>query len=189
MDYILFHSQYSPSSKKLFDEFPNLMGKSVSVDSVAMRSYVKKLHIVCVPTLLLLIDNKPIDKIVGYDKIYNWLLITIYRSNQLQKIEDSIEEPDISQDIPNQTSKLQNIPNQSSNIPIQNQIQEIESIESNQTSLDDLVLVDEPQPVLENRNEPKVPTKAGGSTLSIAEALKKERDNDLETNNKKRMSN
>lgn len=176
MDYILFHSQYSPSSKKLFEDFPALIEKGICVDSNLMRAQVKKLHIVCVPTMIIILNNKIVDRIVGYEKIYNWVMITLYRTNQFQ---------------PAQQPNTDTPPVQQSQPQRQPDIPQDEPVEydkpAQQTNLDDLILVDEPPSNLSARTEPKVQTGISGSTLQLAEALKKERDNDLETNNKKRM--
>lgn len=179
MDYVLFHSKYSPSSKKLFEDFPGLLDKGVCIDSPAMRAHVKKLHVLCVPTMIITLNNKIVDKIVGYDKISDWLLITLYRTNQLQTIQQNeISEPIPENDIEEPVQVLQARQVQPPPTP---------SPQLQQTSLDDLILTDEPESIIPDRTEPKIHTGTNGSTLQLAEALKKERDNDLETNNKKRM--
>lgn len=191
MDYILFYSHYSPSSKKLFEDFPNLREKSISVDSQAMRMYMKKLHIVCVPTLGIIINNKIVEKIIGYDKIYNWVLITLYRTTQLQTAEEP-EPQTITQIVDEPTETKYYKQPEIETEPMLHQQQTLATPIQNKTSLDDLILTDEPpepKEFLQNRTEPKVQTGISGSTLQIAEALKKERDNDLETNNKKRIPN
>lgn len=179
MDYMLFHSKYSPSSKKLFEDFPGLTDKGVCIDSPTMRAHVRKLHIICVPTMVIILNNKIVDKIVGYDKISNWLLITLYRTNQLQNLQISQEDPPEPREVVEEPIQTRvSSPSPSS----QHQLQ--------QTNLDDLILTDEPESIIPERTEPKIQSGisgANGSTLQLAEALKKERDNDLETNNKKRM--
>ncbi len=186
MDYILFHSQYSPSSKKLLEEFPSISEKSVSVDSEGMRRYMKRINIVCVPTLILILNNKIVDRIVGVDKITNWIMVTLYRASQLQPGGVVESEPDESpqQYVPqvvqqSQSEKTVRVPD--SGAPDG----------SGHTSLDDLVLVDEdPSPMIANqpldneRIEPKIQM-GGSNTMALAEALKKERDGSLD--NKKRM--
>ena len=169
MDYILFHSQYSPSSTKLVEQFPSILEKSVSVDSLAMRNYAKRLHIFCVPTLIITMDNKIIERISGYENVYNWLVVTIYRISKLQ---------------PNDEPEPQFEENTSSNYsapPIE-RIEEPEQ-EDSTTSLDNLLLED----VEEDRSTPHVQMGMGVNTMQLAEAMKKERDN-LDPGNKKKFS-
>jgi hypothetical protein len=185
MDYILFHSQYSPSSKKILEEYPSILEKAVSVDSQGMRKYVKRLHIVCVPTLIVLLNNKIIDRIVGYDAISNWIMVTLYRANQLSYSTSSTSS----------TSAETMMGEEPSNMHPEMGIQHAVAKESdfinpsNLTNLDDLVLIDEsPTPsnqgIDNERMEPKIQM-GGSNTMALAEALKKERDGSLE--NKKRM--
>lgn len=181
MDYLLFHSQFSPSSQKLFDEFPALREKAISVDSVAMRTYVKKIHIVCVPTLTVLLGNRIIDRVIGYDAIYNWFVTTMYRMGQLQP------------PVPPSTYEPQQHADMATNVE-----EDVESdlVPATSTSLDDLILEDIPvsksdqqhhqmmqhQP---ERETPLVQTGISANTMLLAEQLKKERDNNLEGNKKK----
>jgi hypothetical protein len=164
MDYILFHSQYSPSSRKLIEQFPSISEKTVLVDSVAMRAYAKRLHIICVPTLVVILNNKIIERIVGYENIYNWLVVTIYRVNKLQNIQEDVE-PELEP-------------------PIQQVEPTSPDMQNTTTSLDNLVLED----LEEERVTPHVPIGTGVSTLQLAEAMKKERDNS-DPGNKKKFSN
>lgn len=168
MDYILFHSQYSPSSRKLFEQFPSLNEKAVSVDSMAMRAYAKRLHVICVPTLVVILNNKIIERIVGYENVYNWLVVTIYRVNKLQNIQEP-ETDEISEEQPT---------------IFQEQPPESPDMQRTTTSLDQLVLED----LEEERATPHVPIGTGVSTLQLAEAMKKERDNS-DPANKKKFSN
>lgn len=179
MDYIIFHSQFSPSSKKIFEEFPAMREKAVSIDTVQMRTYAKHLHIVCVPTMVIILGNKIIDRIVGYDKISNWIILTLYRTNQINPVQEIQE--------------AQTIP-QSPTPPVQvSYVQPEPEIPQQQTSLDTLILTDETPQENEINNsermEPKISGSGSVSTLQRAEALKKERDGDLENNNKKRTIN
>lgn len=169
MDYILFHSQYSPSSTKLVEQFPSILEKSVSVDSLAMRNYAKRLHIFCVPTLVITMDNKIIERISGYENVYNWLVVTIYRISKLQPNEEP--EPQFED-----TSSNYSAP------PIE-RIEEEPQQEGSTTSLDNLLLED----IEEDRSTPHVQMGMGANTMQLAEAMKKERDN-LDPGNKKKFS-
>ncbi len=164
MDYILFYSQYSPSSMKLIEQFPSILEKSVSVDSSAMRTYAKKLHIICVPTLVIIMDNKIIERISGYENVYNWLIVTIYRINKLQPSDEP--EP---QDYEEQMD-VEHVP-QKSAVSTREIVQQ--ESEDATTSLDNLVLED----VEEERATPHVQMGMGVNTMQLAEAMKKERDN------------
>jgi hypothetical protein len=172
MDYILFHSQYSPSSRKLIEQFPPISEKAVLVDSVAMRAYAKRLHIICVPTLIVILNNKIVERIVGYENIYNWVVVTLYRVNKLQSLNDpEPEEERISEQQPTRVYAEEQ--------PVS------PDVVNTTTSLDKLVLED----VEEERVTPHVPIGSGGvSTLQLAEAMKKERDNS-DPGNKKKFSN
>lgn len=199
MDYILFQSQYSPACKKLLHQFPNLREKSVSVDSSQMRSYIKKLHVVCVPTLVLIMGNKIIERIVGYESIQNWLLITIYRANQISQPPEPEEiiKPQVVQPVQPQNNPVQpqNNPVQPQNNPVQS-VQSVQSVPVQEilpttpvkqtTSLDQLILTDESDdnPV-EDRHEPLVQTGSSTNTMQLAEALKKEREKSID--NKKKL--
>jgi len=188
MDYLLFHSQYSPSSKKLFDEFPMLKEKAISVDSVAMRAYVKKIHVVCVPTLLVLLGNRVIDRVIGYESIYNWLVTTLYRMGQLQA-SSAVVEPDSEIDSNVSLSPLMEYEPQSPTMT-KSVATATDGFIPGATSLDDLVLEDIPltlQPQQE-RDTPLVQTGMSANTMMLAEALKKERDNIDPSANKKKYS-
>lgn len=196
MDYLLFQSQYSPSSKKLMDEFPALRDKSVSVDSTAMRTYVKKLHVVCVPTLLITLGNRIVDRVVGYDSISNWLLISLYRMGQLQGtptsneyIESGMhEEYPISQQQPEFSTQSVPVHEDPSLSTVAHAAPTASS-----TSLDDLILEDIPKAeqqrfeYQETREAPIVQTGISANTMLLAEQLKKERDN-YDPSNKKKFS-
>ena len=165
MDYILFHSQYSSSSKKLLEEFPSLFEKSVSVDSKQIRMYLKDLAIVSVPTLVLILHDKIVDRIIGYENIINWLHITIYRTEQIRNIETEYE-----QEIEN------NAPiNPQINVPL-NVSEDDGNVENitEHTSLDDLVIED----LGPSTDEKLHITRSSGNTnlLKVAEELKKQRD-------------
>jgi len=186
MDYILFHSQYSPSSKKLLEEFPSISEKAVSVDSEGMRRYMKRINIVCVPTLILILNNKIVDRIVGVDKISNWIMVTLYRASQLQPGGVAESEPDESHQQPQYVPQAVQQSQSEKMVPHSGS-----SDGGGHTSLDDLVLVDEDpspmsanQPLDNERIEPKIQM-GGSNTMALAEALKKERDGSLD--NKKRM--
>jgi hypothetical protein len=199
MDYILFQSQFSPSCKKLLQQFPNLQEKSVSVDNAQMRNYIKKLHIVCVPTLILTMGNKIIERLVGYESIQNWLLITIYRANQISQ---PIEQPSDSQPIVQNSSQIglqmnSQLEPQPIKSPESVQPTQSESIHAvspvppkpQQTSLEQLILTDDSESIenpIEERSEPLVQMGSGANTMQLAEALKKERDNSFE--NKKKIA-
>jgi hypothetical protein len=203
MDYLLFYSQYSPSSKKILEQFPNIINKAVSVDSSQMKKHLKKLSIVCVPTLIIFSEGKILERIAGYAKIYNWILVTLYRIDQIQP-QDEPQQPQVQQYQPQpQQSQPQMSQAQmsQSQIPqpqisqtqtvtqLPQQVQQVEEdviIEDDlmiqgKTSLDDLVLEDIPE-----REEPTRPSSNSGSTMQLAEALKKERDN-LDPKSKKKF--
>ena len=190
MDYLLFHSQYSPSSKKLLDEFPALREKAVSVDSVAMRSYVKKLHVVCVPTLMVILGNRVVDRIVGYDSISNWLLVSLYRMGQLQGAAAPNEYVNPPMDeYPDAQSEL--VPQ--SVVDVLDDADVAATSVSTSTSLEDLILEDIPKAeqqrmeYQETREAPIVQTGMSANTMLLAEQLKKERDN-YDPSNKKKFS-
>ena len=172
MDYLLFHSQFSPSSTKLLQQFPNLQEKAISVDSHAMRAYVKKLHIVCVPTLLVLLNNRIIDRIIGFDSILNWLTTTIYRAEQLQTTQVQA----VTNEMP-----LEYEPEQPEDMPVESNHHSMSN--SATTSLDDLILEEVP----EEHSTPIVQTGMSANTMSVAEALKKERENFEPSTNKKKF--
>jgi hypothetical protein len=185
MDYLLFHSQYSPSSKKLFDEFPMLKEKAISVDSVAMRAYVKKIHVVCVPTLLVLLGNRVIDRVIGYESIYNWLVTTLYRMGQLQA--SSVGAESEAQQFPTQAGVVTLEP---SDVEYEPSIHDSSEHSSGlgATSLDDLILEDIPMAQQQERETPLVQTGMSANTMMLADALKKERDNLDPGANKKKFS-
>lgn len=174
MDYILFHSQYSSSSVKLIEEFPSIVEKGVLVDSIAMRNYVKQLRIVCVPTLVVILDNKIVERIMGFENVRNWLIVTIYRVNKLQPLE-----PEPEPEMEYARTFVQ------SEEPMSQPIQEREPQQESTTSLDNLILED----VVEERDTttPHVQMGLGANTMQLAEAMKKERDNNLDSGNKKKF--
>lgn len=176
MDFLIFHSQFSPSSQKLLEDFPALREKAVSVDSGSMRVYVKKLKIVCVPTLLVLLGGqRVIDRVVGYDSISNWLIESIYRVNQLQ----SGAPPTAMQEDPEVLAPVavEGAMNVDPSVP-----------QASFTNLDDLVLeqVDTNAEEEDDRDTPLVQTGMSANTMALAEQMKKERDNlDPNVNKKK----
>ena len=196
MDYLLFHSQFSPSSQKLFDEFPALREKAISVDSLAMRNYVKKIHIVCVPTLTVLLGNRIIDRVIGYDAIYNWFVTTMYRMGQLQATPPPAA---LESSSPMSASGERGefvASSGGSSMIIDNEEDaydhDMDSTPATSTSLDDLILEDIPkteqqrhQMLQPERETPLVQTGISANTMLLAEQLKKERDNNLEGNKKK----
>lgn len=91
MDYVIFYSNFSSSCAKLFQEFPQIMTKAVSVDSLQMRSYLKTINIVCVPTLVVILNNKIVDRIVGDQDISNWLTQMVYQASRIQPTEGPVE--------------------------------------------------------------------------------------------------
>jgi hypothetical protein len=176
MDYILFHSQFSPSSRKLVEQFPSIIEKSVSVDSSAMRTYAKRLHIFCVPTLVIVMDNKIIERISGYENVYNWLIVTIYRVSKLQP-SDELDSQDYSESM--------DLPPPKKSVVSREVVEDDEENyeEEATTSLDNLLLED----VEEERSTPHVQMGMGVNTMQLAEAMKKERDN-LDPGNKKKLA-
>lgn len=193
MDYLLFHSQFSPSSQKLFDEFPALREKAISVDSLAMRNYVKKIHIVCVPTLTVLLGNRIIDRVIGYDAIYNWFVTTMYRMGQLQATPSpsALESPVTMSSGERAEFVASHGPPMT--MSVEEDDHETDSTPATSTSLDDLILEDIPKMEQQHhqmmhqpeRETPLVQTGISANTMLLAEQLKKERDNNLEGNKKK----
>lgn len=198
MDYILFYSQFSPSSMKLINQFPNIKEKAVSVDSIEMRKLVKSLNIVCVPTLIVHLGRKIIDRIIGATEINNWLLVSIYRANQLSssKFEPEHEPEYVIQELPPQhqpqpqntqsistAPQLVSVTSQQVSTNVQENIGEETSY--GYTNLEDLVLEDVQEPSRDNMNrsppertEPHVQMIGGSgvNTLQLAETMKKERE-------------
>lgn len=120
MDYLLFYSQYSSSSQKVLEDFPSLMEKSISVDSKQIRMYLKNLSIVSVPTLVLILHDKIIDRIIGYENIVDWLNITIYRTDQIRNVNvEQMEQEDNEQFMETQQHQQQQQPLQQ---PLQQQL-------------------------------------------------------------------
>lgn len=179
MDYLLFHSQFSPSSVKLLEQFPALNDKAISVDSAPMRAYIKKLRIVCVPTLLVLLNNRIVDRVVGSESILTWLATSIYRAEQLQP----------PQPVPAAAAYLpsHDDDDDGTNGRVEAAVMSAPTSAATTTSLDDLILEDIQAPVVpEERETPIVQTGMSTNTMSLAEALKKERENfDPSTNKKK----
>lgn len=190
MDFLVFYSQYSPSSQKLFEDFPNLKEKSICVDSSAMRVYVKKIHIVCVPTLIVLLGNRIIDRVVGYDSIHNWLVTSIYRMSQLQTENNpgnfgNPGYPGYPEPIHLDSSQLDT---PMEDVPTAVPPEDMPTTSVSQiTQLDDLILEDIPLNEQE-RETPLVQTGMSANTMMLAEALKKERDGLDPSANKKKFS-
>ena len=178
MDYLLFYSQYSSSSQKVLEDFPSLIEKSVSVDSKQIRMYLKNLSIVSVPTLVLILHDKIIDRIIGYENIVDWLNITIYRTDQIrnvnveqEEIEQFMETRQSPQQLQSQQLQSQQIPQQSQQIPQPQQQQQ--QNETEYTNLDDLLLEDVETP---SEDIHITRSSTNNSLLKVAEELKKERD-------------
>ena len=76
MDLILLYSQHSDFCMKLADEFPNIMDRAVSVDSSQSREIADHLSVSVVPTLLVVAQDKIIQRVIGYYEIRNWLGLT-----------------------------------------------------------------------------------------------------------------
>lgn len=180
MDFLLFYSQYSPSSKKLLDEFPMLQEKAISVDSAPMRAYVKRIHVVCVPTLMVLMGKRVIDRVIGYESIYNWLMTSLYRMGQLQA-SPTVLEPEVHDE--SSSSFMGSSPTDHAPVMM---VEPTSSAGS--TSLDDLILEDVPAAQQQDRETPLVQTGMSANTMMLAEALKKERDNLDPGANKKKFS-
>jgi hypothetical protein len=190
MDYILFHSQYSASSRKLLEEFPTITEKGVLVDSAVMRTYAKKLHIVCVPTLVIILDNKIVERIVGYEHIQNWLLVTLYRVNKLQPFEPDYNEQETSWPSESPPSSENNNPQFTQEFT--REVSSNNQVEEGTTNLDNLILediVENPplKPVVNEPTTPHVQMGLGANTMQLAEAMKKERDN-IDPGNKKKFN-
>lgn len=202
MDYLIFFSKYSNPCQKLFEEFPGAFEKSVMVDSPEMRKYIKKLQIVCVPTLAVILGGKIIERVTGFDSISNWLLIAIYRSNQLQvstQPQPPASAPNPPPSLPPQEyihQQPQYIMQQSVQSPSPPQPVQIlhpqqhdfetsslmvdrpQSAPFAQTNLDDLLLEDINEPgSIEDLSGGSSPKSSSLNTIQRAEALKKERDN------------
>ena len=185
MDYLLFYSQYSSSSQKVLEDFPSLIEKSVSVDSKQIRMYLKNLSIVSVPTLVLILHDKIIDRIIGYENIVDWLNITIYRTDQIrnvnveqEEIEQFMETRQSPQQLQSQQLQSQQIPQQSQQIPQQSQQipqpqQQQQQNATEYTNLDDLLLEDVETP---SEDIHITRSSTNNSLLKVAEELKKERD-------------
>jgi hypothetical protein len=178
MDYILFYSEYSRPCQYLIQQFPDLIKKSISIDSIGIEEYLKKLKIVSVPTLLILLESPSktsiVDRIVGYEEIHNWFITTLYRMNQ---VEFATPEQNHSEQFVDSNYSQ----NYSQNIQQQN----IEQVPESTTNLDTLYLEDlegtesvksveggQPQ-----EQEPHAAVKTGGiSTMKLAEEMKRQRE-------------
>jgi hypothetical protein len=171
MDFILFYSQFSNSSRKLLEEYPSLSEKSVSVDSTHIRNIIKKMSIVCVPTLLLYnSNNKIIERIIGYEHIVNWITIYIYNTQRfMPKANEQIHDE---QNIDEQILSTQTNELQYNNL--KDNINDRETLNDNQTNLDDLILEDN-----DDKQDYHITrsNSGNGSLLKMAEEMKKERDN------------
>ena len=211
MDYLIFSSRFSPSCQKVLDEFPGALSKIVMIDSKSMRDYAKKLKIVCVPTLIVILGDKIIERIVGFESIQNWLLIAIYRSNQLQMSTTIPSEDNMSYSNPNPiapsapssvqypTSTVYSLPIQQQHLdaspPQQPQHSQQQEMLYETTSLHsvqpispssgqtnlDDLILDE---VAENPIGIGPKGSSPMNTIQLAEAMKKERDNSFEKGKK-----
>jgi hypothetical protein len=175
MDYILFYSDYSRPCQYLIQQFPDLIKKSISIDSMGIEEYLKKLKIVSVPTLLILLESPSktsiVDRIVGYEEIHNWFITTLYRMNQ---VEFTTPEQNHSEQFVESQNYSQNI-----------QQQNIEQVPESTTNLDTLYLEDlegtESVKSVEGgqtqEQEPHAAVKTGGiSTMKLAEEMKRQRE-------------
>ena len=169
MDYILFYSEYSRSCQYLIQQFPDLLKKSVSIDSIGIEEYLKKLKIVSVPTLLIVLESpiktSIVDRIVGYEDIHNWLITTLYRMNQVEYQPEQYSSDQVSSNQMDYTDYTQT-----------SQQQDLEST----TNLDTLYLEDlteGDQPQASQDQEVHTAVKTGGvSTMKLAEEMKRERE-------------
>ena len=157
-DFILFYSKYSPISCKLLEEFPALSEKSVSVDSVPIRKILKKFVVTSVPTLILILNNNIVDRIIGYENVSNWLHLYVYRVNHLTNSTENDEQMFVQEDEP--TYNDESVVAEPQNI----------SGSDGKTSLDDLILE-------ESQEEVHITKATPVNLLKMAEEMKKERDN------------
>ena len=172
MDFILFYSQFSNVSRKLLEEYPSLIDKSVSVDSSQIRNIIKKMSIVCVPTLLLHNNGKIVERIIGYEDIVHWINVYIYNTQKFTQSNEINEINQINQ--VNQVNQVNDIDTYNQSVQSLQPVQSVSDTQDSfqQTNLDDLVL--------EDKEEEYHITRSGsgnGSLLKMAEEMKKERDN------------
>lgn len=74
MDLIVIYSNYSPACRELFELFPHLTEKAVCADNAAFRGVVtEQLKVAAVPTLLVVEESTILRRVVGVDRIRNWL--------------------------------------------------------------------------------------------------------------------
>lgn len=109
MDYILIYSEYSQSSRKLVEEYPHILQKSISVDSLEMRYIIKQFDIISVPTLIIFNNNNIIDRIIGYYDIVQWLMRFLYQANILQNEVQDVYTESIEEENEDQTTFSENI--------------------------------------------------------------------------------
>jgi hypothetical protein len=176
MDYILFYSEYSRSCQYLIQQFPDLIKKSVSIDSIGIQDYLKKLKIVSVPTLLIVLESPVktsiVDRIVGYEDIYNWFITTLYRMNQVEFHDQNQTEQNYPETI-TETDTYNPQP------PQPQHTQTFEQPEST-TNLDTLYLEDlehtEGEQQQTQEQEQHTAVKTGVSTMKLAEEMKRARE-------------
>lgn len=166
MDYLLFYSEYSKPCQELFREFSEVIfpEKTICVDTIGMSEYLKKLHIVSVPTLLVLSTTNRLvilDRIIGYEDIYNWFMSLIYQSSRInpqQSVQQTHEQP------------VQQTHEQSVQ---QTHAQDIDL--QTTTNIDSLVLEDQLEEIDEEHTVSKG-IKGSLDTMSLAEKMRKERE-------------
>jgi hypothetical protein len=71
MDTLLFYSKNSPSCSQLFEALP-FIEKIVCVDSPEIREKIGSLHIISVPTLLVMFQEKIVQRVIGVEDIIQW---------------------------------------------------------------------------------------------------------------------
>lgn len=167
-DFILFYSKYSPVSCQLLEEFPMLSEKSVSVDSTPIRKILKKFSIISVPTLILILNNKIVDRVIGYESISDWLHLYVYRVNHLTTNSPGVDSLD-SQEFQIDNDSMDNIGTVTGeSVGVENTETTI-SLNDGKTNLDDLTLEDE--------SDVHITKSTPVNLLKMAEDMKKERDN------------
>jgi hypothetical protein len=75
MDFLVVYSNYSTACNELFQLYPNLKDtKGVCADNSALREViVGDLKIAAVPALLVIDDEKILQRVIGVERIRNWL--------------------------------------------------------------------------------------------------------------------
>jgi len=204
MDYILFYSNYSPSSLKILQEFPQIMTKSVSVDSLQIRDYVKKINIMSVPTLVVLLNTKIVDRVIGHEDISTWLTQMVYQASRIQQNEseefvENIEEErntinktdDSQEPLPSVTNDEEDDYSMEAIGPPAKVTQGIASVvqhnisENGKTDLSSLTLIDDDDPA---SNISGKKTEDPNGTMQTAEQMKRQRqmdENDFSSNKPK----